>query len=195
MIRLLAVASFATVLAIPVMAGGTSDPIGNATFATPGAPSKHDMNTSDRVFLLAAATSGSAGVKLGRLATETARNEAVKGFGRQMAEDHSKANERLNVIADKLGIAPPKDLDPEHKALRAQLEKLAGAEFDFAYLNAQLADHQKTAQLFEYEIAAGQNEDLKRFAAMSLPVILGHLETVVEIRAKLFGIKVSSASQ
>ena len=79
----------------------------------------------------------------------------------------------------------PDELDDEHKAMRAQLESLSGAEFDLDYIQGQVVDHQKTVQLLEYEIGSGQDVELKSFASEILPVVLGHLEMAQNIQAEL----------
>jgi putative membrane protein len=62
--------------------------------------------------------------------------------------------------------------------VQTQLESASGAQFDMAYLQAQLVDHQKTVQLLQWEMSAGQDGDLQRYAAATLPVVLQHLEHV-----------------
>ena len=76
---------------------------------------------------------------------------------------------------------------PNISAMREQLEKLSGREFDLAYLAGQLTDHQKTAQLLTYVIGSGQDPALKSFASQNLPIVLEHLKMVQELQAKLAG--------
>ena len=45
------------------------------------------------------------------------------------------------------------------------LDKLEGRKFDLQYMAAQVSDHQKTAQLLEYEIGSGQNAAIKDLIA------------------------------
>jgi putative membrane protein len=71
--------------------------------------------------------------------------------------------------------------------MRGRLEKMSGAEFDRAYVQGQVADHQKTAQLLEYEIGSGQDVELKSFASEILPIVLQHLRIAQEIQAELTG--------
>jgi putative membrane protein len=66
-----------------------------------------------------------------------------------MVADHSKGNESLTPLAKSYGVPLPKDLDMDHQVMKGQLSKLQGAAFDKAYLQAQVIDHQKTAQLLE----------------------------------------------
>ena len=144
--------------------------------AAPGVPALGQANVADRAFIRAAMLGGRAEVQFGKLAETKASSEAVKNFGRRMAHDHGAANDRLFSLAGRLTVAlPPDELDPEHKVLRTRLDAEDSAKFDKDYIDAQIGDHQKTAQLFEYEIGSGQDAQLKAFASDQLPVIFEHL--------------------
>jgi putative membrane protein len=178
--RLLAtLASCAALLAMPALAQN-----GNPAFMTPGTGADQP-NNSDRNFARAAAAGGLAEVEFGKLAEQKARSDAVKNFGQRMVEDHGKANDQLKGLAKEDGIPLPEKLDPEHMATHDRLAGLSGAAFDQAYVQAQVADHQQTAQLFEYEIGSGQDADLKNFASQTLPVVLQHLEMAQHIQADM----------
>lgn len=153
----------------------------------PGKPAPHQTNVQDQLFAQQAALGGLAEVALGRLADRKAHNGAVKEFGRLMVDDHGKANEKLMALAKAANIPLPSEPDPEHKAVQARLEKLSGAQFDAAYLEAQMQDHQKTAQLLQWEINSGQDAQLQRFAAETLPTVLGHLRMVQDLASRFAG--------
>jgi putative membrane protein len=159
---------------------------GNPAGMTPGT-GPLEPNNPDRLFVRTAAIGGMAEDEFGQLAEQKGQSDAVKEFGRLMIADHGKANERLIDLAKEDGIAVPHELDAEHEAMRARLESLSGAEFDLAYLQVQVVDHQKTVQLLEYEIGSGQDVELKSFAAESLPVVLRHLRSAQDIQAELTG--------
>ena len=180
--RFLAVlASSAALLAMPALAQQ-----GNPAGMTPGT-GPDQPNAADRNFARAAAGGGMAEVEFGKLAEQRAGSEALKDFGRRMVEDHGKANDKLEGLAKDDGIPLPDKIDPEHAAMHDRLAGLSGAEFDRAYLAGQLADHQKTAQLLEYEIGSGQDADLKSFASEALPIVLQHLRMAQDIQAEMAG--------
>ena len=43
------------------------------------------------------------------------------------------------------------------------------------YMRAQIVDHQKTSQLLQWEIGSGEDAEMQRFAADTLPTVLEHL--------------------
>ena len=188
--RLLATVSiFALLAATPALAQtGTGNPAtmapGTAQSA-PGMPAPNQPNQNDRLFVYEATIGGKAEVEFGQLAQQKGRAQAVKDFGHQMVTDHGKANQQLMQLAQAANVPQPGQLDEEHKAMRAQLDKLDGAEFDLAYIRGQVGDHQKTAQLFEWEIGSGQDPQLKAFASEILPIVLRHLQMAENIEAQL----------
>ena len=153
--------------------------------SAPGMPAAHQPNENDRLFVRQATIGGNAEVQFGQLAEQKSRTQPVRDFGHQMVADHGKANQQLAQLAKAANLPQPADLDEEHKALRGELDKLGGAQFDLAYIRGQVADHQKTAQLFEWEIGFGQDPQLKAFASEILPIVLRHLQMASNIELQL----------
>ncbi|HYZ23735.1 MAG TPA: DUF4142 domain-containing protein [Rhodopila sp.] len=161
----------------------------------PGIPAPRQTNVPDRTFVQEATIGGRAEADLGRLATQKASSRAVQEFAQQMIRDQGAANDRLAALARADGIALPDILDAEHSAMRTQLEAASGAQFDQSYIQGQIIDHQKTAQLFEYEIGSGENAELKKFASDILPVVLRHLRMAQTIAGELYGTAEASPVQ
>src|SRR3569833_1354847 len=105
-------------------------------------------NTVDQIFTRQAAIGGDAEVALAKLANERAQSADVKRFAQMMTNDHSKANARLAALgkANRANL-PKASADPDKLSVKAQLEKLRGADFDVAYMATQIGDHQTTVQL------------------------------------------------
>jgi putative membrane protein len=188
--RLLAtVSSIAVLLTIPAWAqeGNPAGMSPGTPQAAPGVPAPNQPNQPDRLFVHEATIGGMAEVELGKLAEQKGHNDAVKDFARRMVEDHTKANDRLMSLAKQDGVVLPDVLDREHRTMRTELEKSSGAEFDRAYIQGQVQDHQKAAQLLEWEIGSGQDTQLKSFAAETLPVVLQHLQMARNLQAQMTG--------
>jgi putative membrane protein len=153
--------------------------------SAPGTPAPHQANTQDRLFARLTAAGGMAEVALGQLADQKANHRSVKEFGRRMVQDHQKAGDQLKSLAKQANIPLPADLDADHQPTRAELERLSGAAFDSAYMQAQIVDHQKTVALLLYEISLGQDAPLQQFAAATLPTVLAHLQMARSVMAEL----------
>jgi putative membrane protein len=153
--------------------------------AAPGTPAEHETNPQDQLFAELAAMSGLAEVQLAELASAKTQNGDVKDFAALMIDDHGKANRELTRLAKAARTRLPDAPSPEHKAAYAQLKGLDGGAFDLAYMRNQLQEHQKAAILLEWEINAGQDAALQRFASQTLPVVLRHLEMAQKVKASL----------
>jgi putative membrane protein len=181
----------AMAVAVPGLAG---EPIGNPAgmlpstpLSAPGKPAPNESNVQDRLFVHLAGSGGIAEVQAGKLAQSQAQNAAVRNFAQMMVQDHSKTNERLSGLAKKAGIPMPPRLAPDHEAMLAELKGLSGQQFDIAYMQHQLIEHQKTVQMLEWAWSMGQNAELQKLAAEALPAVLQHLEMAQSIMGQLTG--------
>jgi putative membrane protein len=169
--------------------------IGNPGFATPTQPPSsatrepppNQTNATDRLFVLLVGAGGLAEVEAARLADARAASAGVKGFAQRMVQDHGRANGKLADLARAAGVTLPTEPDPDHQAMQRQLQGLQGQPFELAYLRGQLVDHQKTAQLLEWEIGQGQHAELQRYAMATLPAVMAHLAMVQGLLAEATG--------
>lgn len=143
-------------------------------------PAKPELAAAERDFALEAARAGQKEVQLGNLAVQQASAPAVRDFAQQMVSDHGAANEELKSIATTAGLTPPTPEGPD-----GALAGLTGAQFDQAYVNAMVADHEKAVALFEREATQGTHQALRDFAAAKLPTLRHHLEMAQQLQATL----------
>jgi putative membrane protein len=180
--------------AVPAAPPDAAPAFANPAFANPDTPGLRDgkpapdtTNATDIVFVKSLAIGGRAEVELGKLAEQRSSDPDVDAFGGRMAKDHGGSNAKLASLARSARIELPKDLDAEHASARDALSRLEGARFDLAYVEGQIKDHQKAANLLMYEIAQGQHSGLRAYATETLPVVMHHLESARALHAKLTG--------
>ena len=136
---------------------------------------------ADDTFMKKAAAGGLAEVELGQLATQKASSDQVKQFGQRMVDDHSKANDQLKQIADQEHVKLPTQPSAKAKAIKAQLEKLSGSQFDQAYMKDMVKDHRRDVAEFEKESKNAQDPAVKNFAEQTLPTLREHLSQAQQI--------------
>jgi putative membrane protein len=158
-------------------------------------PAPNQRNAADTLFAQLASEGGKAEVAFAELAAEKAQADSVREFASRMAKDHSAANKDLAAIAGKSKIPLPDKLNAEHQAMLEQLRGLEPAAFDLAYMRGQVVDHQKTVLLLTWEIDAGQDAELQRFASAKLPTILEHLDMARGIVTELSQAQVAEAAR
>src|SRR5215831_11732090 len=147
------------------------------------AQSTRSAGSPDNRFAADAAAGGMAEVRLGELAQEKASDPSVKAFGRRMVEDHTKAGEQLQQLARGQNITLPVAVNPIDQARYDQLSKLSGPEFDHAYMQMMVKDHEKDVAEFQKEASSGKNPAIKDFAAQILPTLEDHLREARDVAA------------
>ena len=155
-------------------------PVCPATAASGTHKSGNHAAASSTAFIKEAAAGGMAEVELGKLAQERAQSDEVKSFAKRMVDDHSKANDELQQMAQKKNITLSKQLDGKHKALYDRLSKLSGAQFDRAYMDAMLQDHRHDVAAFERETKSS-DADVRDFASRTLPTLQDHLANAQQV--------------
>ena len=143
------------------------------------------LSESDKDFIMKAAQGGMAEVVLGSLAAQQGTDAGVKSFGNRMTNDHGKANDELKALATNKGLALPTDLDAEGKKTQDELSKKSGKDFDKAYIDDMVKDHEKDVAEFQKESTAAQDPDLKAWVSKTLPTLQDHLKQAKETAGKL----------
>lgn len=157
----------------------TTQPTTPATEPTTPAtePNQNTISALDRQFIINAGQGGMAEVSLGQLATKRATSDEVKQFAQRMIRDHTRANKQLLQLATQKGVTPPTDMGPKYEAAMERLSQIPSASFDQAYMNeAGINSHLESVAVFQRQDQLGQDQDLKAFAAKTLPTIQEHLQ-------------------
>lgn len=139
---------------------------------------------SDQQFAEKAAHGNALEVELGQLAAERAENGEVKNFGQRLVEDHSQAQEELRMAAEEMGIELPEGIDTKGEEMKRKLSELSGSDFDRAYMDEMVSDHEK--DVAEYEKFAEQAESpLQRYALETLPTLRAHRELAEQLHKEV----------
>jgi putative membrane protein len=144
-----------------------------------------ELAPQDLAFAQEAAIGGLMEVTLGELALQQAKDEQVMEFGQRMVQDHGQANEKLMAIAEQKGIQLPQELPEDAQQKYEELQQLSDAEFDQAYMDEMVKDHEKDVQAFEQQAESGQDPDLRAFAEETLPTLREHLELAKEVQSQV----------
>ena len=127
-------------------------------------------------------------IDIGQLAKRKATNKQVKDYAKMMVDQH-KQNEK-----DTKRLARKQDLDFKKtdmsKSLEAQaedaektLKKTSKDDFDRAYMNQQVARHEKALKTVESLIESAQNNAYKAHLEKTRDAITVHLAHAKEVQA------------
>ncbi len=146
------------------------------------------MKSADATFAMKAAQGGVAEVQMGQLAAQKANSPDVKAFGQQMADDHSKANDKLKSVAEAENMTLPTSLNGKDQAEYTKLQGLSGTDFDREYVRDMVRDHEMDVKEFQKEAKTGQDPQIKNFAQETLPVLQEHLSKIKSIQSNMSGL-------
>jgi putative membrane protein len=130
----------------------------------------------ERRFIEKLAQHSMAEIELGKLAEKNGSSEEVKKFGRQLVEDHTKAQEDVKKLAQAKGIDLPAELDRGHKRTLDSLQKKTGADFDRDFVRDMVKDHRSDVKDVQKEARDAKDPEVKALAAKLEPVMEKHLD-------------------
>jgi putative membrane protein len=162
--------------------GATSGTSG--TTATTGSTTS-TLDKDDQEFLTKAAEGGIAEVNLGQLAASKATSDDVKTFGNQMVSDHGKANDELKNLAQQKNVVLPTGPGKEGEDANGKLSGKSGKDFDKAYMDDMVKDHEKDIKEFEKASKNAKDPDVKTWATNTLPTLKHHLDMAKATQKKI----------
>jgi putative membrane protein len=89
------------------------------------------------------------------------------------------------AIAEQKGVQLPQELPEDAQQKYEELQQLSDAEFDEAYMDEMVKDHEKDVELFEQQADSGEDPDLRAFAEETLPTLREHLELAKEVQSQV----------
>lgn len=145
------------------------------------------MGDAVRSFVTEAAQGNLGEVVLGARAQQRASSAEVRQYGLTMVDDHHKANRELIPIAEANDVDWPSGIPDFHQQLMDKLKGMSGREFDRTYITAMVEDHRKDIEKYEQIRNKVQDEELKRYVEMTLPILKDHLERARQIAQAMEG--------
>jgi putative membrane protein len=123
-------------------------------------------------------------IQSSQLAIEKQADRDTKPFAQKMIKDHQKTSKELKALVDQRKVQAnlPTGLDSEHQKMLDDLRTKDGRDFDVAYDQIQLKAHQDAIALFETYAKTGDNTDLKKWAAKTLPHLKQHLAMAQKLK-------------
>lgn len=126
----------------------------------------------------------------GSVAASKGTSAEVKSFGKDMMRDHHALRKAGQDLAKKLNVTPAMPAgDSSAAAASAWKDSLttmpAGAAWDKAYINHEVAYHQSVLNTAQTALGAAQNAELKALIEKAAPNIQAHLDHAKSIQSKL----------
>src|ERR671921_128180 len=161
------------------MPTGDSGPVSGNTSVTPeGVLSQMNVaNTTE--------------IQLATAATKKAGSAQVKQIARKLVTDHTKNREQVQALAQKLNVS----LTPsqggsvsaaDSAAMPADLQAKSGADFDRAFVQHEIDDHQSSIEKIEGQILPSmQNEQVKAYLQKTVTEMQDQLSSLQKLQQQL----------
>lgn len=133
--------------------------------------------TADASYVAVAAVGDMFEIESSRLALIRSKDRGVMDFATMMLADHDSLSAKLKAAAANANLPVPGELDTKRKSmLKALQDTTSEAEFNQAYLAAQMRAHEEALGLHQTYARSGGQMALKQVAQGAVPVIEKHLD-------------------
>jgi len=130
-------------------------------------------------------------IELGKLAQKQGSTQAIKAYGQMLVRDHQSADKDLASFAKKQAVTIPMDKPKDEaeqkdqkdtKDAVAHLKTLKGNEFDTAFLQMMVSDHEKELAKIDTAIGQVQNQDLVTVLKDIKPALQKHADQARDLQ-------------
>lgn len=168
-------------------AGGLAIAIGAGQMSSLQAQNASADFKADNAFVTQVAAANLIEVRLGQLANGKAQTQAVKDFGKAMAADHTTMQQRWLAAARKNGATFNARYTLEHSQQIARLNGLSGIQFDQAYMDLMVQEHQKNLSLFQTQGRAARSAEVRNLVESDITVLQSHYNLASQVRNQVYG--------
>jgi putative membrane protein len=151
----------------------------------PTAPPVEKMSDAQIADVISSANQGE--IEQAKQAQKKARNARVKKFAAMMIQHHGDAQKKLAAVTKKLMLSSsPSALQSEVQSGGAsvldKLKTMTGADFDIAYMDAQVTQHEAVLDALDRKLAPqAETEEMRTLLSELRPVIEKHLTEARDI--------------
>jgi predicted outer membrane protein len=150
-------------------------------------------STQDTQYLQALHQVNLAEIVMGNLAQQKGQNQQVKDLGKQFVTDHTQLDQTVQSTAQQLNVKLPSEPTADQQRVIDRLNNLSGAEFDKAWVTAELAGHIQAIQATQTEISQGSEQSVVQLAQDALPVLQAHVDALTAL-AQTLGVPIPQTS-
>lgn len=130
-------------------------------------------------------------IQLTKMAQKKASSPKVKQVAAKLLADHSKNEAQLKTLAKQLNVTltPSAGADPsaaDSAAMPSELQGKSGAEFDQAFVQHEIDDHQSNIQKIQNQmLPSAQNAQVKSYLQKTVTAMQGHLASLQQAQKQL----------
>ena len=140
------------------------------------------LSAQDKEWIANTVKDGEMEIAMGNLAQQKSSNNSIKSLAQKLVADHTSANQQLEALASKNGVALTAGAGAQPSPA---LPNLTGADFDRAWINEIVAGHEKAIASFEQQMRSTRDNDLSSFINTTLPTLRAHFSDAQSVQKSL----------
>jgi putative membrane protein len=137
-----------------------------------------DTTSSDKTFLADASQGSLAEINYAKLALQKSQDPNVRKFAEKMIKDHTMLIDSMKPLDRKYGVKLPSGPPLMDHAKYEELKMKSGTDFDRAYVEAMVKDHNDDLKKFIDEDQKTSNADIKMAVEKGEKVVREHTEMI-----------------
>lgn len=145
------------------------------------------ISNADRNLMRSLAHIHMAEIDMGKMAQTRSQDVTLRSFAQRMMDDHSKALEELQKLAQARGVVLPGGPGKNHVAAKEKLAAMTGEQFSREYMmHAGDTAHQEAHQLLQKAAQNTQDPALKAQVSKSLALVEQHMRIANHLIARAY---------
>ena len=140
-----------------------------------------EPTAADKSFIGDASQGSLAEINFAKLALQKSQDKNIRDFATKMIHDHEMLIQQMKPLAVKYHVKPATGPSVKDRAIYEDLKIKSGSDFDKAYVEAMVKDHDNDLKDFIKEENDTQLPDLKATVVKGETVIRGHAEMIDNI--------------
>ncbi|HEU4588560.1 MAG TPA: DUF4142 domain-containing protein, partial [Gemmatimonadales bacterium] len=166
-----------------------------ATAGNAAQPARSEANPSGTTgneasgLLSVISTANQTEIQAAKDAQSKASSPQVKRFAAKLAQDHQKNDQQAQALAKRLGVDLASGAGAASESQSAAMGELAGktgAEFDRAYVQREIQDHQQNIDKIEQQmLPAAKDPQVKAFLQKTDKAMKNHLQMAKQLEQQL----------
>ena len=129
------------------------------------------MASEDTTYITTAYELAQLDNQAGTLVPAKAKDPRIVDVSGQLMAQANALTPQLTMALQSQGITPPEQLPPDVQAELTKLQSLQGPAFDQAYINDEIALHQKAVAVLKKEDADTENSVMRTEVQAELPAV------------------------
>ncbi|WP_462265546.1 DUF4142 domain-containing protein [Mucilaginibacter sp.] len=131
-------------------------------------------------FITNANEAGLTEITAANIALKNSSNAQVTQFAKMMITDHTEMGNKLKKLAADKYVSITNSVNEEHRNMINVLSTKTGADFDKAYMQMMVSDHEKVIELFR-DGSTNTNAAINTLSKDDLPKLENHLSEAKKI--------------